>query len=92
MSVPRWLVQNEAGLFWRAQGNGTQALQCLRQALHSAPPQHKNVPLVNTANLLLHYGLHHEAQELLQQAEEINASEVHKTYRFPWIEISDHVL
>lgn len=83
MNVPRWLVQNEAGLFWRAQGNGTQALQCLRQALHSAPPQNKNVPLVNTANLLLHYGLHREAQELLQQAMEINASEVHETYHFP---------
>ncbi|KAF4091063.1 hypothetical protein AMELA_G00032800 [Ameiurus melas] len=74
-SAPRWLVQNEAGLFWRAQGNGTRALQCLRQALHSAPPQHKNVPLVNMANLLLHYGLHHEAQDLLQQAMETNASE-----------------
>ncbi|KAL7831000.1 hypothetical protein SRHO_G00305020 [Serrasalmus rhombeus] len=77
MSVPWWLLMNEAGLFWRAQGNGTRALQCLRQALHSAPPQHRSVPLVNTANLLFHYGLHHEAQGLLQQALELNASEPH---------------
>ncbi|KAI4876156.1 hypothetical protein NFI96_017582 [Prochilodus magdalenae] len=75
MTVPWWLLQNEAGLFWRARGNGTQALQCLRQALHSAPPQHRDIPLVNMANLLFHYGLHHEAQGLLQQALELNASE-----------------
>ncbi|XP_022521012.2 tetratricopeptide repeat protein 17 isoform X1 [Astyanax mexicanus] len=77
MSVPRWLLQNEAGLFWRAQGNGTRALQCLRQALHSAPPQHRGIPLVNTANLLLHHGLRREAQTLLQQALELNTSEPH---------------
>lgn len=76
MSGPRWMMQNEAGLFWRAKGNGTQALACLRQALHSAPPQHRDMPLVNTANLLLHYGLHDEAHELLQQALQINRSEV----------------
>ncbi|XP_066510561.1 tetratricopeptide repeat protein 17-like [Hoplias malabaricus] len=77
MTAPRWLLQNEAGLFWRAQGNGTRALQCLRQALHSAPPQHRVIPLVNTANLLLHYGLDSEAYSLLQQALEFNVSEPH---------------
>ncbi|XP_067258090.1 tetratricopeptide repeat protein 17 [Chanodichthys erythropterus] len=77
MSGPRWMMQNEAGLFWRAKGNGTQALVCLRQALHSAPPQHRDMPLVNTANLLLHYGLHDEAHDLLQQALHINRSEPH---------------
>uniref|UniRef100_A0A673K6P6 Tetratricopeptide repeat domain 17 n=1 Tax=Sinocyclocheilus rhinocerous TaxID=307959 RepID=A0A673K6P6_9TELE len=77
MSGPRWMMQNEAGLFWRAKGNGTEALACLRQALHSAPPQHRDMPLVNTANLLLHYGLHDEAHELLQQALQINLSEPH---------------
>lgn len=77
MSGPRWMMQNEAGLFWRAKGNGTRALVCLRQALHSAPPQHRDMPLVNTANLLLHYGLHDEAHNLLQQALQINRSEVH---------------
>ncbi len=76
MSGPRWMMQNEAGLFWRAKGNGTQALACLRQALHSAPPQHRDMPLVNTANLLLHYGLHDEAHELLQQALVVNRTEV----------------
>ncbi|XP_076853647.1 tetratricopeptide repeat protein 17 [Brachyhypopomus gauderio] len=74
-SAPRWLLQNEAGLFWRARGNATQALQCSRQALHAAPPQHRDVPLVNAANVLLHHGLHREAHDFLQQALELNASE-----------------
>ncbi|KAL2088935.1 hypothetical protein ACEWY4_015834 [Coilia grayii] len=76
-SAPRWLVQNEAGLFWRAKGNGTRALQCLRQALDAAPPRHRDVPLVNAANLLLHYGQLHKAQQLLHEALELNASEPH---------------
>ncbi|KAJ8252638.1 hypothetical protein COCON_G00219500 [Conger conger] len=74
-SAPRWLVQNEAGLFWRAKGNGTRALSCLRHALRSAPPQHRDLPLVNAANLLLSHGLGEEAGLLLQEALAANASE-----------------
>ncbi|XP_051560708.1 tetratricopeptide repeat protein 17-like isoform X2 [Myxocyprinus asiaticus] len=88
MSGPQWLMQNEAGLFWRAKGNGTQAFVCLRQALHSAPPQHRDMPLVNTANLLLHYGLHDEAYELLQQALQINHSEPHTLLSLVSVHIS----
>uniref|UniRef100_A0AAY4EQC2 Tetratricopeptide repeat domain 17 n=1 Tax=Denticeps clupeoides TaxID=299321 RepID=A0AAY4EQC2_9TELE len=77
MSAPRWLVQNEAGLFWRAKGNGTRALLCTWHALHSAPPQHRDLPLVNAANLLLHYGLLREAEQLLFEALALNASEPH---------------
>lgn len=69
-------MQNEAGLFWRAKGNGTRALQCIRQALDAALPQHRDVPLVNAASLLLRYSQVHEAQQLLQEAQELNASEV----------------
>lgn len=84
MNGPLWLMQSEAGLFWRAKGNGSQALQCLRQALHSTPPQHRDMPLVNTANLLLHYGLHEEAHDLLQQALQINRSEVRADTDLQW--------
>ncbi|XP_030621782.1 tetratricopeptide repeat protein 17 [Chanos chanos] len=76
-SAPLWLVQNEAGLYWRAKGNGTQALWCLRRAIRSAPPQYRDIPLVNTANLLLHYGLSNEAQQLLKEALDLNESEPH---------------
>ncbi|XP_041916966.1 tetratricopeptide repeat protein 17 [Alosa sapidissima] len=76
-SAPRWLVQNEAGLFWRAKGNGTRALQCIRKALSTAPPQHRDLPLVNAASLLMHTGQPHQAQQLLQEALQLNSSEPH---------------
>ncbi|XP_072554336.1 tetratricopeptide repeat protein 17 [Paramormyrops kingsleyae] len=74
-SAPRWLVQNEAALFWRAKGNATRALSCLRHALRAAPPQHRDLCLLNAANLLLHHGLPEEADPLLREALALNASE-----------------
>lgn len=74
--MPRWQVHNEAALFWRATGNGSRALQCLRQALSSAPPSNRHLSLNNAANLLLHYGLTTHAQALLEQALSLNATEV----------------
>uniref|UniRef100_A0A8C5D680 Tetratricopeptide repeat domain 17 n=1 Tax=Gouania willdenowi TaxID=441366 RepID=A0A8C5D680_GOUWI len=74
---PRWQLHNEAALFWRAKGNGSRALKCLRHSLSSAPPPHKLLPLVNAANLLLHYGLTTHALTLLEHASALNASEPH---------------
>uniref|UniRef100_A0A3Q2ZKR4 Tetratricopeptide repeat domain 17 n=1 Tax=Kryptolebias marmoratus TaxID=37003 RepID=A0A3Q2ZKR4_KRYMA len=76
-TVPLWQVHNEAALFWRAKGNGSLALQCLRQVLSSAPPSHRHSPLTNAANLLLHHGLTTQAQTLLEHALALNASEPH---------------
>uniref|UniRef100_A0A3B3BDD9 Tetratricopeptide repeat domain 17 n=1 Tax=Oryzias melastigma TaxID=30732 RepID=A0A3B3BDD9_ORYME len=76
-TTPRWQIHNEAALFWRAKGNGSRALQCLRQVLSSAPPSHHHLPLANAANLLLHYGLSSHAQTLLERALALNASEPH---------------
>ncbi|XP_042346643.1 tetratricopeptide repeat protein 17 isoform X2 [Plectropomus leopardus] len=76
-TIPRSQVYNEAALFWRAKGNGSRALQCLRQVLSSAPPSHRLVSLTNAANLLLHYSLTTHAQTLLEQALALNASEPH---------------
>uniref|UniRef100_A0A8C4IC36 Tetratricopeptide repeat domain 17 n=1 Tax=Dicentrarchus labrax TaxID=13489 RepID=A0A8C4IC36_DICLA len=75
--VPRWQIHNEAALFWRAKGNGSRALQCLRQVLSSAPPSHRQLSLTNAANLLLHHGLTTHAQTLLEQALALNESEPH---------------
>lgn len=72
---PLWFMFNEAGLYWRALGNSTFAIACLQRALDLAPPRHQDIPLVNLANLLMHYGLHHEASKLLLQALAINSSE-----------------
>ncbi|XP_067105211.1 tetratricopeptide repeat protein 17 isoform X1 [Osmerus mordax] len=76
-SAPHWLLQNEAALFWRAKGNGTRALQCLRHALVSAPPSYRHLPLTNAANLLLHHSLTAHACPLLVDALALNASEPH---------------
>ncbi|XP_064423170.1 tetratricopeptide repeat protein 17 [Latimeria chalumnae] len=74
-SSPLWLVLNEAGLYWRAVGNSTSALTCLRKALSFAPQEHLDIPLVNLANLLTHLGLHLDASRLLLKALAINGSE-----------------
>uniref|UniRef100_A0A3B4EZ55 Tetratricopeptide repeat domain 17 n=1 Tax=Pundamilia nyererei TaxID=303518 RepID=A0A3B4EZ55_9CICH len=76
-TIPRWQVHNEAALFWRSKGNGSRALQCLRQALSSTSPSHRHLPLANAANLLLHHGLSTHAQTLLEYALALNASEPH---------------
>ncbi|KAJ6667171.1 hypothetical protein lerEdw1_017149 [Lerista edwardsae] len=72
---PLWLVLNEAGLYWRAFGNGTFAFTCLRKALNLTPREFQDIPLVNLANLLIHYGLHLDASKLLRKALAINSSE-----------------
>ncbi|XP_028258211.1 tetratricopeptide repeat protein 17 [Parambassis ranga] len=76
-TIPHWQVLNEAALFWRAKGNGSHTLQCLRQVLSSTPPSHRHLPLTNAANLLLHHGLTTHAQTLLEHALTLNASEPH---------------
>nr|XP_026260333.1 tetratricopeptide repeat protein 17 [Urocitellus parryii] len=74
-NAPVWLILNEAGLYWRAVGNSTFAIACLQRALNLAPIQYQDIPLVNLANLLIHYGLHLDATKLLLQALAINSSE-----------------
>nr|XP_034971950.1 tetratricopeptide repeat protein 17 [Zootoca vivipara] len=72
---PLWLVLNEAGLYWRAFGNGTFAFTCLQKAFNLTPHEFQDIPLVNLANLLIHYGLHLDASKLLRKALAINGSE-----------------
>lgn len=76
-TIPRWQIHNEAAVFWRAKGNGSRALQCLRKVLSSAPLSYRHLPFTNAANLLLHYSLTTHAQTLLEQALALNASEPH---------------
>ncbi|KAJ7994617.1 hypothetical protein DPEC_G00251340 [Dallia pectoralis] len=76
-SAPAWLLQNEAALFWRAKGNGTRSLQCLRQSLASAPPAQRHLPLSNAGNLLFRHGLGAHARTLLEDALTHNTSEPH---------------
>ena len=36
-----WIATNMAGLYWRIEGKSENALDCLRHALHYAPPDMK---------------------------------------------------
>ncbi|XP_056383704.1 LOW QUALITY PROTEIN: tetratricopeptide repeat protein 17 [Hyla sarda] len=72
---PVWTILNEAALYWRAIGNCTQAIACLRRALNQAPAQNQHIPLVNLANLLMHHGLYLDASKLLLQARTLDRSE-----------------
>ncbi|XP_029438102.1 tetratricopeptide repeat protein 17 isoform X2 [Rhinatrema bivittatum] len=74
-SNPLWFLLNEVGLYWRAVGNSTSAITCLSRALNLAPEQYQDIPLVNLANLLMHYGLPLDASRLLLRALAINSSE-----------------
>ena len=47
---------------------------CPQGALNLVPLQYQDIPLVNFANLLIHYGLHLDAAKLLLQALAINSS------------------
>ncbi|XP_072905767.1 tetratricopeptide repeat protein 17 isoform X1 [Hemitrygon akajei] len=73
--APMWLLLNEAGLYWRAVGNTTSALACLKRALNVVPEDYMDIPLVNLANLLIHIQLHQDAVTLLQKALTINSTE-----------------
>lgn len=39
-----WVLSSMAALYWRVKGQGKRAIDCLRQALNSAP-HHMKVPL-----------------------------------------------
>ncbi|XP_070560353.1 tetratricopeptide repeat protein 17-like [Ptychodera flava] len=47
-----WVLYNLAAFYWRIKGNSYQVIECCRRALHFSPRQHKDVALVNMANVL----------------------------------------
>ncbi|XP_078719966.1 tetratricopeptide repeat protein 17-like isoform X2 [Lampetra fluviatilis] len=57
-----WVLANLAALYWRIQGQGRRAIDCLRHGLHHAPHHMKDVALVSLANVLLQARLGKEAQ------------------------------
>ncbi|ESN97218.1 hypothetical protein HELRODRAFT_193306 [Helobdella robusta] len=47
-----WLHYSMASYYWRMRGNASQAVECLRRALHLAPRQFRDIPLLSLANVL----------------------------------------
>ncbi|XP_076450500.1 tetratricopeptide repeat protein 17-like isoform X3 [Babylonia areolata] len=71
---PRWLLYNLAGLYWRIIGNNYHGVECLRRALHLSPPEYRDVPLNNLANILYRWGKIDDALVVMKDA--INISDV----------------
>uniref|UniRef100_A0A8C0MDU5 Tetratricopeptide repeat domain 17 n=1 Tax=Canis lupus familiaris TaxID=9615 RepID=A0A8C0MDU5_CANLF len=66
-----WVLSSMAALYWRVKGQGKKAIDCLRQALHYAPHQMKDVPLISLANILHNARLWNDAVIVATMAVEI---------------------
>ncbi|TNN51326.1 Tetratricopeptide repeat protein 17 [Liparis tanakae] len=47
-----WVLYNMASFYWRMKNEPQRAVDCVVRALHFSPRQHKDVALVNMANIL----------------------------------------
>ncbi|XP_071497745.1 tetratricopeptide repeat protein 17-like [Diadema antillarum] len=66
-----WVLFNLAAYYWRVKGHPEQVIECSRRALHFSPPIHKNVALMNIANVLHRGHLSNDAAILAQAALEV---------------------
>ncbi|XP_078586638.1 tetratricopeptide repeat protein 17-like isoform X3 [Branchiostoma floridae x Branchiostoma japonicum] len=66
-----WILLSMAALYWRVEGNGDRAIDCLRQALHFSQHRMKDVALIGMANIFHRTGLWHDARVVAQMAVEI---------------------
>ena len=47
-----WVLLNLAAMYWRAEGNATQSVECLRRALHHSPYEQRDIALVQLGIIL----------------------------------------
>ncbi|XP_052357184.1 tetratricopeptide repeat protein 17-like, partial [Oncorhynchus keta] len=47
-----WVLYNLASFYWRIKNEPSRAVDCVIRALHFSPRQHKDLALVNMANIL----------------------------------------
>ncbi|CAL1274123.1 unnamed protein product [Larinioides sclopetarius] len=47
-----WILFDMAAYYWRIHGNATNAIECVRRALHFSPREYKDVTLINMGNIL----------------------------------------
>ena len=51
-NAPNWVLFNIASLYWRVKGDPSNALECLRRAIHYAPDKAADVGYLGMANVL----------------------------------------
>lgn len=56
-----WLLCVLSSLYWRVNGDSENAMNCLKCALHTAPPNMRDIVLVSLANMCHQTGLLHSA-------------------------------
>ncbi|XP_012940375.1 tetratricopeptide repeat protein 17 [Aplysia californica] len=69
---PQWILYNLAGLYWRIVGNNDHGIECIRRSIYLSPPQYRDIPLVNLANILYRYGRYDDAIVIMRDALAVN--------------------
>ncbi|RWS19182.1 Tetratricopeptide repeat protein 17-like protein, partial [Leptotrombidium deliense] len=67
-----WVLYTMASYYWRAKGNGFEAVECLRRALHCAPHNYKHIPLASLGNVL--HRAHHSEEAAIVMHHAIDVS------------------
>lgn len=70
-NLTSWVLLNQAAVYWRVKGEATEAVECLRRALHFSRWENKDVALLNLANVQHLSGHSQDAVVSLRQALEI---------------------
>ena len=65
-----------ASLYWRVRGDPTQSIECLRRAVHFAPPHARDVGYVGLANVLLRQNFLNEAVLMARAALDAGSNSV----------------
>ncbi|XP_071035122.1 tetratricopeptide repeat protein 17 isoform X2 [Parasteatoda tepidariorum] len=66
-----WVLFTMASYYWRIHGNASNAIECIRRALHYSPREHKDVSLISLGNILHHAHLSEEAAIAVHAAVDI---------------------
>jgi len=61
-----------ASFYWRAKGNGAEAVECLRRALHFCPYHFKHIPLTSLGNVLHRAHASEEAAIVIHHAIDVS--------------------
>ena len=70
------MLYNLAALYWRVIGSSPNGIECIRQSLHLAPIEYRDIPLVNLANILYKWGRVDDAITVMHEALFVNDFEV----------------
>ena len=75
-NAPNWVLFNIASLYWRVKGDPSNALECLRRAVHFAPDDARGVGFVGVANVLHRVGYLNEAVIAVRAALDVHMQSV----------------